>query len=90
MTEAARWCPSLRMVRFHGILQERARLEATECVHGKFDCIVTTYEVIRGSKTFFIDKIVWYASVPAHPRQSSLTAFMFLQALCDFGRSASR
>ncbi len=51
MNEYARWCPSLRTLRFHGNKAERARMIAEEFVAGQrreersWDVIITTYEM---------------------------------------------
>ena len=57
--EFKRWCPSIRVVRYHGPLAERRRLQKDEARFGQFDVILTTYEMIVGDEDFFRWKFVW-------------------------------
>ncbi len=43
MDEFRHWCPSLRIVKFHGNVDERARLSETALQFGSFDVVCTTY-----------------------------------------------
>ncbi|KAL6073870.1 ISWI chromatin-remodeling complex ATPase CHR11 [Balamuthia mandrillaris] len=45
INEFRRWCPSLAVFKFHGSKDERAKLKEEALVAGKFDCVVTTYEI---------------------------------------------
>jgi SWI/SNF-related matrix-associated actin-dependent regulator of chromatin subfamily A member 5 len=58
MKEFVKWCPVMRVVRFHGDGEERAHLNATQIVHGKFDAVVTTYEVVNAERTHLM-KFNW-------------------------------
>ena len=51
VTEAKRWCPSLRAVAFHGPEAERNRLKAEVLVQGTFDVLVTTYEMLTAEQS---------------------------------------
>ena len=51
VTEAKRWCPSLRAVAFHGPEAERARLKKEVLIQGTFDVLVTTYEMLTAEQT---------------------------------------
>jgi len=51
--EVARWCPSMRVVRFHGSEKERQRLYAEQLQFGTFDVLVTTYETVVLAQGFF-------------------------------------
>jgi SWI/SNF-related matrix-associated actin-dependent regulator of chromatin subfamily A member 5 len=59
MGEIAKWCPSLKALRYHGNKQERADLkrEVADLAKGEegdikdYDCVVTTYEVATKEKT---------------------------------------
>jgi hypothetical protein len=46
MREFKFWCPTLRVVRFHGPANERKRLQRDALVPGKFDVVVTTFETV--------------------------------------------
>ncbi|KAF8884532.1 P-loop containing nucleoside triphosphate hydrolase protein [Infundibulicybe gibba] len=54
-TEAARWLPSLRTVRFHGTANERERLKNS--MRGSVDCdiMITTYDV-------YVTEDAWFKS----------------------------
>jgi SWI/SNF-related matrix-associated actin-dependent regulator of chromatin subfamily A member 5 len=51
VTEAKRWCPSLRAVAFHGPEQERTRLKQEVLLQGTFDVLVTTYEMLTAEQS---------------------------------------
>jgi SWI/SNF-related matrix-associated actin-dependent regulator of chromatin subfamily A member 5 len=51
VTEAKRWCPSLRAVAFHGPEAERNRLKAEVLLQGTFDVLVTTYEMLTAEQS---------------------------------------
>ncbi|KAI3603961.1 nucleosome remodeling complex atpase subunit [Moniliophthora roreri] len=51
-SEAARWLPSFRTVRFHGSGNERIRLRKA-LVDGKYDLLVTTYDVFVAEDSWF-------------------------------------
>ncbi|KAK5582150.1 hypothetical protein RB653_003733 [Dictyostelium firmibasis] len=51
--EFAKWCPFLRVVRFHGSKEEREEIKKNQLIFKKFDVCITTYEVaIREKSTF--------------------------------------
>lgn len=64
MNEFNRWCPSLRVVRFHGSKEERAEIVADVLKPGLsqeqrgWDVVVTTYEVVNMEKGP-LTKIAW-------------------------------
>jgi SWI/SNF-related matrix-associated actin-dependent regulator of chromatin subfamily A member 5 len=45
MNEFAKWCPSLRVIKFHGDPEERAIFKESKLVQGTFDVLVTSYEM---------------------------------------------
>jgi hypothetical protein len=45
-SELRRFCPTLRVVRFHGGKKERQRLMQEVLVLGNFDVCITTYEQV--------------------------------------------
>lgn len=45
LNEVNRWCPSLKAIKLHGNQEERAEQKAEQMVPGKFDILVTTYEI---------------------------------------------
>jgi SWI/SNF-related matrix-associated actin-dependent regulator of chromatin subfamily A member 5 len=59
MAEFKRWSPGMRVVRYHGPLGERRRLQNEDAAFGNFDCILTTYEVVVGDEDFFRYKQIW-------------------------------
>jgi len=59
MNEFKRWCPSMRVSRFHGPKNERARLRKDVFNHGDFDVCVTTYESVLAAPHFFKSHFVW-------------------------------
>ncbi|KAF8512943.1 SNF2 family N-terminal domain-containing protein [Hysterangium stoloniferum] len=55
MNESARWLPSFKVLRFHGPVEERARLKEaarTQC----FDLVVTTYDAYASDDGWFKTK----------------------------------
>lgn len=59
MTEFRRWSPGFRVVRYHGPLAERRRLQNDDAAFGNFDVILTTYEMILGDEDFFRYRVIW-------------------------------
>ncbi|KAF8063974.1 P-loop containing nucleoside triphosphate hydrolase protein [Lyophyllum atratum] len=51
--EAARWTPSLRVIRFHGPSNERERLKHSLRGERAFDIMLTTYEAYVGEDQWF-------------------------------------
>lgn len=58
MNEIARWCPEIRAVRFHGTRDERKHQMSNLIQYGKFDAVVTSYEVVSKEKTH-LTKFSW-------------------------------
>lgn len=58
MNEIARWCPEIRAVRFHGNQEERKRQVSDLVQIGKFDVVVTSYEVVIKEKAH-LTKFAW-------------------------------
>lgn len=50
MKEIAQWCPEIRAVKFHGSQEERKNQMANLIQYGRFDVVVTTYEVASKEK----------------------------------------
>ncbi|GMH40196.1 hypothetical protein BSKO_08100 [Bryopsis sp. KO-2023] len=50
MNEIRRWCPVLRPVKFHGSQEQRAYQIRELMVPGKFDIVVTSYEMVIKEK----------------------------------------
>ena len=44
--EVKKWCPGLRVLKFHGDKEERVRLKQEELFSAQYDVIVTTYEMV--------------------------------------------
>src|ERR1700690_1081030 len=53
MQEAARWLPSFRTIRFHGVSSERNRLKEFLRGNEPFDICVTTYDAYVADDTWF-------------------------------------
>jgi SWI/SNF-related matrix-associated actin-dependent regulator of chromatin subfamily A member 5 len=45
--ELKRWLPSARVFMFYGTREERDKMKAKDLKEGKFDVIVTTYDIVR-------------------------------------------
>jgi SWI/SNF-related matrix-associated actin-dependent regulator of chromatin subfamily A member 5 len=64
INEFARWCPCIRVVKFHGSKEERERLVEDVLQPGRrheersWDVIITTYEVVNIEKNALV-KIAW-------------------------------
>ncbi|KAG6853121.1 hypothetical protein C0991_006731 [Blastosporella zonata] len=52
-TEAARWLPSMRVIRFHGPSNERERLKHSLRNNHNFDIMITTYETYVSDDQWF-------------------------------------
>jgi hypothetical protein len=46
LNEFKRWCPVIKAVKFHGNREERERQKEELCQPGKFDVVVTSYEMV--------------------------------------------
>lgn len=58
MNEIKRWCPDIRAVRFHGNQEERKHQITNLIQYGKFDAVVTSYEVVTKEKAH-LTKFCW-------------------------------
>ena len=58
MNEFRKWCPSLRPVKFHGNAEQRETQKNTLLQPGKFDAVITSYEMVIKEKNFF-KKTYW-------------------------------
>lgn len=56
--EFKKFCPVIRVARFIGNSEERENAKITTCAPGKFDVIVTSYEMVIKEKGFF-KKFSW-------------------------------
>lgn len=54
LREFKRWCPKMRVIHVHGSKDERARQLAEDMIPGRFDVVVTTYEIVRIERTKFL------------------------------------
>lgn len=50
INEISQWCPEIRTVKFYGTAEERANLMSEKIQYGKFDAVVTSYEVVTKEK----------------------------------------
>ncbi|KAK9820501.1 hypothetical protein WJX72_011031 [[Myrmecia] bisecta] len=53
INEFKKWCPIIRAVKFHGNQEERAYQKDTMVQPGKFDVVVTSYEMVIKEKNHF-------------------------------------
>ncbi|EIE25592.1 hypothetical protein COCSUDRAFT_46779 [Coccomyxa subellipsoidea C-169] len=53
INEFRKWCPSIRAVKFHGNQEERAYQREQTVAVGKFDVVVTSYEMVIKEKNHF-------------------------------------
>lgn len=58
MNEIKRWCPDMRAIRFHGNQDERQHQAKNLIQYGKFDTVVTSYEVVIKEKSH-LSKFSW-------------------------------
>ncbi|CAN8065519.1 unnamed protein product [Agarophyton chilense] len=58
MAEIHRWCPDMVAVRFHGNVQERRSQVSNLIQYGKFDAVVTSYEIVSKEKNH-LNKFNW-------------------------------
>ncbi|CAM9201270.1 unnamed protein product [Scytosiphon promiscuus] len=60
MSEIAKFCPSLRTVRFHGPKEDRNRIKEEEMKDpAEFDVVVTTHETLPAEGSFFKKRFLW-------------------------------
>ncbi|KAL4443678.1 hypothetical protein ABPG75_011415 [Micractinium tetrahymenae] len=50
LNEFRRWCPVIKAVKFHGNREEREHQKNELCAPGKFDVVVTSYEMVIKEK----------------------------------------
>ncbi|PSC72801.1 chromatin-remodeling complex ATPase chain [Micractinium conductrix] len=50
LNEFRRWCPCIKAVKFHGNREERENQKVSTCQPGKFDVVVTSYEMVIKEK----------------------------------------
>ena len=82
MNEFQRWCPSIRVLKFHGTKDERANIVATAMKpvkdHSKrnWDVVVTTYEIMNMEK-IPLGKIAWRFLIidEAHRLKNEMSMF---------------
>jgi len=86
MSEFDRWCPGLRVVRFHGPWIERQRIARDLCQAGNFDVVVTTYEMVVAAQDFFSNQFFWRCLVidEAHRLKNETT--LIYKALLNIPR----
>lgn len=89
MNEFDRWCPGLRVVRFHGPWIERQRIAREFCRPGAFDVVVTTYEMAIAAQDFFTSRYFWRYLVidEAHRLKNEMS--LLSQALMNVPRYGS-
>ena len=50
LAEFRRWCPSIKAIKFHGNAEERQHQKDSSAQPGKFDVVVTSYEMVIKEK----------------------------------------
>lgn len=58
LNEFRRWCPCLRAVKFHGNAEQREHQKNELLQPGKYDAMITSYEMVIKEKNFF-KKTYW-------------------------------
>uniref|UniRef100_A0A7S1XF10 Uncharacterized protein n=1 Tax=Compsopogon caeruleus TaxID=31354 RepID=A0A7S1XF10_9RHOD len=58
MREFTKWCPDIKVVKFHGTAEDRKEQRETILKPGSFDAIVTSYEMVIKEKSVFC-KYTW-------------------------------
>ncbi|CAN0322190.1 unnamed protein product, partial [Hapterophycus canaliculatus] len=59
-SEIAKFCPSLRTVRFHGPKEDRNRIKEEEMKDAaEFDVVVTTHETLSAEGSFLKKRLLW-------------------------------
>jgi len=58
LNEFKRWCPSLRILRFHGNKEERNKMIKEDVKNLTFDVLLTSYEMLNMTKTS-LKKVDW-------------------------------
>lgn len=58
MNEIKFWCPDIVAIRFHGNQEERKHIATNLIKYGKFDAVVTSYEVVTKEKNH-LNKFNW-------------------------------
>jgi SWI/SNF-related matrix-associated actin-dependent regulator of chromatin subfamily A member 5 len=53
LNEFRKWCPSLRAVKFHGNAEQREHQKHELLQPGRFDAMITSYEMVIKEKNFF-------------------------------------
>jgi superfamily II DNA or RNA helicase len=59
LMEAAKWCPALRIITFHGSAHERERLRHEVLHKGNYDLCLTTYEMLVADMHGFVSRSIW-------------------------------
>lgn len=59
MNEFHKWCPSFKVLKFHGNKEERAELRTQHLLPGAFEVLVTTYEMAVKEKAA-LGKFSWH------------------------------
>ncbi|KAF0982857.1 hypothetical protein FDP41_010836 [Naegleria fowleri] len=62
VNQAAQWCPSLSVLKFHGDRDTRKKLKETQLIGGKFEVLVTSYEIAIKEKAA-LNKFKWYSII---------------------------
>ena len=89
VNEFGLWCPSLRVVRFHGSKDERAEMinsvirPAARPSERNWDVCITTYEVCSAEKTA-LTKMAWRYLIIDEAHRLKNEASQFAQTVCQF------
>ncbi len=57
--EVKRWCPTFRVVRFHGSEKVRNEIMSEQMIFGQFDVVVTTYETLVVAASSLKHRWIW-------------------------------
>jgi SNF2 family DNA or RNA helicase len=56
----SRWCPSLKTVVFHGSHESRDSMKKIDLAPGKYDVVLTTYEMVVSDASYFAHQYYRY------------------------------
>jgi SNF2 family DNA or RNA helicase len=60
--EVHRWCPSFRVIRYHGSERERQRINDVYVAPREYDILVTTYETAVVASRYLTNQMFCYVS----------------------------
>ena len=62
VNQVNQWCPSVSIIKFHGSKDERKLIKEKQLIGGKFEIVVTSYEIAIKEKAA-LNKFKWYTII---------------------------